>query len=156
MTGAVAAALLLCTSPAAAQRNHVRISNLADVPFGTIGNFSTDAVQTQDVCVYSNSATQGYRVTASGDGSGGAFVLSSGSDLLDYEVQWSSFPGQSSGLQLSPGVPLTGQTSSATQQFCNSGPVSSASLIVLIRSSAAVGATAGTYGGVLTLIIGVE
>lgn len=149
-------ALLLCAWPAQAQPAHVRVSNLSDVPFGTISNFSSDAVQTQDICVFSNSPNSGYRVTASGSGIGGAFALGPGSNGLQYEVQWNSSPGQSSGAPMSPGVPLAGLTSSATQQFCNSGPPSSASLIVVVRSSAASSVTAGEYSGTLTLIVGAE
>jgi hypothetical protein len=59
-------------------------------------------------------------------------------------------------VQLSPNVPLTGQTSTATQQTCNSGPATSASLIVVLRSTALSSATAGTYNGAVTLLVGPE
>jgi hypothetical protein len=95
-------------------------------------------------------------VTATGTGPGGAFQLSSGALALPFEVQWSSSSGQSSGVQLSPNVPLTGQTSTATQQTCNSGPATSASLIVVLRSTALSSATAGTYNGAVTLLVGPE
>ena len=75
---------------------------------------------------------------------------------MAYDVQWSGSPGQSSGAQLTPNVPLTGQVSTASQQTCNNGPVSSASLIVILRSAALSSATAGTYNGTLTLLVGAE
>lgn len=153
---AAAFALLTCPSPALAQRGSVRISNLADVPFGTINNLAIDSTRTQNLCVFSGGGTPNYRVTAFGDGGGGAFTLSSGSDVLDYEVQWSESPGQSSGTVLSPNAPLAGLATSASHPFCSSGPSSSASLIVLIRSSALGEATAGNYSGTLTIIIGAE
>lgn len=153
---AAALAFLACAPPALAQSGSVRITNLADVPFGTISNLGIDSTRSQNLCVFSSGATPNYRVTAFGDGSGGAFTLSSGIDVLDYEVQWSDSSGQSSGAALSPNVPLTGQISSASHPFCNTGPASSASLILLIRSAAFGSVTAGTYSGTLTIIVGAE
>jgi hypothetical protein len=143
-------------SPASAASNKVRISGLADVAFGTIANITVDAIRSQNVCVYSGSATSGYNVTASGTGPGGNFVLSSGSLSLPFEVQWSGTSAQTSGSQLNPNVPLTGQISSATQQSCKSGPATSASLIVILRSTALSSTTAGIYNGTLTLVVGPE
>ena len=148
-------ASLALASPAGAA-NKARITGLTDVAFGTIANLTVDAIQTQNICVYSSSATSGYNVTASGTGSGGNFELSSGSLSLPFEVQWSPTSGQNSGSQLNPNVPLTGQISSANQQSCNAGPASSASLIVILRSSALSSATASTYNGTLTLVVGPE
>lgn len=129
---------------------------MSDVTFGTIANLSVDAINSQSVCVYSTSAASGYNVTASGNGPSGAFQLLSGAQALPFEVQWSGTSGQTSGIQLSPNVPLTGQVSIASQQTCNSGPASSASLVVILRSSALTSATAGTYSGTLTLLVGPE
>lgn len=151
-----ALASLALASPADAANDKTRITGLTDVAFGAIANISVDAIQTQNICVYSNSATSGYNVTASGTGPGGNFQLLSGSLSLPFEVQWSATSGQSSGTQLNPNVPLTGQISSANQQSCNSGPASSASLVVILRSSALSSATAGTYNGTLTLLVGPE
>ena len=139
-----------------AASNKVRISSLNDVTFGTLSDLSSDAAQSQSLCLYSDTATSGYNVTASGGGPGGAFELTSGLSSLAYEVQWSSSSGRSSGVQLSPNVPLTGQTSSASHQVCSNGPATSASLIVLLRSTSLSSATAGTYSGTLTLLVGAE
>jgi hypothetical protein len=149
--------LLLPASPAlAAANDKVRITGLSDVAFGTIANFGVDAVRSESVCLYSNSVANGYNVTAIGTGPGGAFQASSGTLALPFEVQWSSSAGQSSGAGLSPNIPPTGQISTATQQTCNSGPATSASLIVILRSTALSSATAGTYNGSVTLLIGPE
>jgi hypothetical protein len=142
--------------PASAQSNNVRITQLSDVAFGSIANLGADSVRTQNVCVFAHTASSGYRVTASGSAPGGAFALSSGASLLDYEVQWNSSAGQSSGLTLSANVSLTGQISTATHQVCNNGPSSSASLIIVLRSAALTNARAGSYSGTLTLLIGPE
>ena len=152
---AVAAAASLCAAPATAQ--NVRLSNLADVDFSVINNLGLDSSRSQDVCAYSQSATNGYNVRASGSGGSGAFTLSNGaSGTLDYEVRWNASAGSPSGTLLSPNVPLTGLTSTATQNQCKNGPANSASLIVVIRSAAATAATAGSYTGTLTLVIAPE
>jgi hypothetical protein len=152
----LALACMLPFSQAHAASDKVRITGLSDIAFGSIANLGTDAVRSQSLCLYSSSTTNGYNVTASGTGSGGAFELNSGGLSLPIEVQWSGSAGQSSGAQLSPNVPLTGQVSSATQQACSSGPASSASLIVVLRSTALSRATAGTYSGSITLLVGPE
>jgi hypothetical protein len=134
----------------------VRITKLSDVSFGTLNNLEADAVLSQNVCVYANSANNGYHVSASGSGAGGAFTLAAASGRLDYEVQWSQISGQSTGVQLFPNAALTGQTTSAKQQTCNSGAPTTASLIIALRAAALSNASAGSYTGTLTLVIGPE
>jgi hypothetical protein len=153
---AASALLAMYAAPAAAQSNKVNISNLSDVVFGSLANVGVDAVNSQSICVYSSTATNGYQVTATGSGSGNAFAMSSGLSTLPYDVQWNASAGQSSGTQLTAGATLTGQISSANQKTCNSGPANSASLIVILRSSALSKASAGDYSGTLTLLIGPE
>lgn len=151
-----AASLLLSTAPLEAASNKVRISSLSDVAFGTLANLNIDAIQSQSICVYADTNTNGYNVTGIGTGPGGAFQLSSGAASMPFDVLWNSSPSQSSGTQLTPNVPLTGQVSGATHQTCSNGPSTSASLVVALRSAALTSATAGTYSGTLTLIIGPE
>lgn len=146
----------LVATPSFAASNKVRIGNVSDVSFGTIANLGVDAVAAQSICLYSDTATNGYNITASGTGPAGAFALTSGTASLPYDVQWSSSAAQSTGTQLTANVPLTGQVSSATQQSCTNGPASSASLIVVLRSAALSSAAAGTYSGTLTLLVGPE
>lgn len=156
---AIAIALSLVSvvaGPSFAASNKVRIGNVNDVSFGTIANLGVDAVVSQSVCLYSDTNTRGYNVTASGTGPAGAFALSSGTASLPYDVQWSSSAAQPAGTQLTANVPLTGQVSAAVQQTCTSGPASSASLIVVLRSAALSSASAGTYSGTLTLLVGPE
>lgn len=135
----------------------VRISGLSDVAFGTITSSAADAVRSQSICLYAKAPpTNNYRITASGSGSGGAFYLSSGTDALPYEVHWSNSPGQSNGIQLSPNVPLPGQPNSASNDDCSKGPATTASLIVILRSTALAAAIAGSYNGSLTLLVAPE
>ena len=153
---AAAVAMLFAPAPLAAQSNNVRITQLSDVAFGSLANLGVDASAAQNICVFAQTSGNRYRVAATGSAPGGAFALTSGSDLLNYEVQWNAASGQSSGLQLSPSVALTGLISAATQQSCNSGPATSASLILLLRSTALQSAKAGSYAGTLTLVIGAD
>jgi hypothetical protein len=146
---------VVCGSPADAQSNNVRITGLSDVPLGSLGAAS-DTKLAQNVCAFSGTATKGYRVTASGSGSGGAFTLANGGSTLGYEVQWNGSSGQSTGSNLGANVALGGFTSAATQQQCNTGPTTSASLIVIVRAAEAASATGGNYAGSLTLVIGPE
>ena len=155
--GAICAfALLVGAGTANGASNKVRITGISDVPFGTIGNLSVDAVQSQSLCLYANTDTNGYNITATGIGPGGGFELTSGSQPLSFDVAWSSSAGQSSGTAVTPNVPLTGQVSDATTQSCSSGPATSASLVIILRAAALSSATAGTYNGTLTLVVGPE
>jgi len=149
-----ACGVALCGSPAGAQSNNVRVTGLTDVAFGSLTD--GDVVRAQNLCAFSSTSTKGYRVTASGSGSSGAFTLANGGSTLAYEVQWNKLTGQTAGTSLSPNVALTGQTSAATQQQCNSGPATSASLILIVRGTSAGAAAGGNYSGTLTLLIGPE
>ena len=135
----------------------VRISKLTDVNL-TNSDPSADAVNAQNVCVWSNTATRGYRVTATGSGSSNAFALVSGTlPEVPYSVEWAGTSGLSAGSALSTTVPLTGLTSSATRADCSSGPADSASLIVRIGAPELQSMPASTsYSGTLTLVVAPE
>ena len=171
-----AAALLLSAGPAAASTQgsfgatstgsvtinasvpgRVRISGLSDVTFNNVDP-SVNASNAQNVCVWSNTSTRGYSITATGSGAGNAFTLSSGALApVPYTVQWAQTSGQTSGTSLLASTTLTGQTSSATNNDCSAGPASSASLVVSVASSSLQGMTAGvTYNGTLTLVVAPE
>jgi hypothetical protein len=108
--------------------------------------------------VWSNTATRGYRVTATGSGAANAFTLANGAlPAVPYTVEWSGTSGQSIGTSLTTGSVLAGQTSSATVQDCSAGPASSASLIVRVGSSALQAMPAATtFTGTLTLVVAPE
>lgn len=148
----IAALAAVLGSPAEAA-DKVQISGLSDISFGTLTNFGVDAIRSQSICVFAKSSVDNYKVTATGSGAGGAFLLSSGSDKLPYEVQWSSASGQTTGTSLTAGVPLGAQHSTATRDICDKGPPTTASLIVVLRSAAISSAITGTYTGTLTLLI---
>jgi hypothetical protein len=135
----------------------VRISGLTDVDL-TNSDPSVDAQVAQDICVWSNTATRGYRVTAMGSGSANSFTLANGAlPVVPYAVEWAGSSGQTTGASLTTGTPLTGLTSSATNSSCASGPASSASLIVKIGSPDLQAMPATTnFTGTLTLVVAPE
>jgi len=137
----------------------VQISGLSDFAFGTLDP-STAASSSKNVCVWSNTGTKGYNITATGDGggTGNAFKLSNGSTTVDYGVAWAGTSGASSGTALTTNAAATGFTSTATSPTCASGASSTASLIVNFSTAqmqAAVG-SATAYTGTLTLVVAPE
>lgn len=154
---------LLCLALWATQAragDEVRISRLSDVAFGSIANFSTDYVRAQDICLYAKSPpANAYRITASGSGTGGAFLLEAGGSTLPFEVQWADTPGQANGAQLVPNQPTIGQHSTAgagDPGDCSKDGAATASLIVVLRSTAIAAAISGNYTGTLTLLVAPE
>lgn len=141
-------------SPARAA-DKARLTGLSDVSFGLIAG-TADQASSQSVCAYSTSVTSGYSVTAVGSGNGGAFTLSTGAATMAYDVLWADTANQTGGTQLVAGTATSGFTSSASQQTCNSGPASSASLSVVIRSATLLSAPAGAYSGTLQVTIAPE
>lgn len=135
----------------------VRISGLSDVTFSNVDP-SANASNAQNVCVWSNTNTRGYTITATGSGSANAFTLASGGlPAVPYSVEWASNSGQTNGTSLTAGSTLSGQTSTAINSDCSAGPSASASLIVSIGSSTLQSMTAGvTYNGTLTLVVAPE
>ena len=135
----------------------VRISGLSDVTFSSVDP-SINATDAQNVCVWSNTSTRGYSITATGSGTAGAFTLASGAlPVAPYTVQWAASSGQTSGTSLSAATALTGQTSSAINSDCSAGPSASASLVVSMSSATLQGMSAGvTYNGTLTLVVAPE
>ena len=136
--------------------NRVQLTGLSDV-FFLNQDPATAALNAQSVCVWSNTSTKGYNVTASGSGAASAFSLSNGALTVPYTVEWSGTSGQTSGATLSAGSAVTGLTSAATNATCSSGASSSASLIVKISTaSLQTMQAATTYTGTLTLVVAPE
>ncbi len=135
----------------------VRISGLTDVAFNN-ADPSSAASNAQNVCVWSNTSTRGYSITASGSGSASAFTLSDGTNpAVPYSVEWAGSTGATSGTSLTTGAALSGLTSTAVNSDCSAGPPSSASLIVTMASSTLQSMAAGVnYTGILTLVVAPE
>jgi hypothetical protein len=142
------------SAPALGQR--VRVSGVTDLSFGLLAGFQSDQRQSQSICVYSNGQSSGYSISAWGSGSAGSFELSNGLNTLHYDVEWSPVSGQTTGTNITPNVPLPGQVSGAGHQVCNTGPATSASLIVVLRGVDLAQAREGNYTGSLSLLISAE
>jgi hypothetical protein len=131
----------------------VQISGLSDFTFGTLDP-ATAASTPESVCVWSNTTTKGYSITATGSGASSAFTLSNGTTTLGYGVEWAGTSGQSTGTTLTTNV-ASSFTSAAANPSCSSGAAMSASLIVGFTTAqlqAAVG-SATAYTGTLTLLV---
>lgn len=136
--------------------NRVQLSKLTDVSFAN-QDPAVAASNAQNVCVWSNTSTKGYNVTATGSGAANAFTLANGALTVPYSVEWAGSSGQTSGSALSTGTALTGLTSTATNLNCASGPATSASLIVKISTTNLQSMQAATtYTGTLTLVVAPE
>jgi hypothetical protein len=133
--------------------NRARITGLTDVSF--LNQDPTIAASSaQDVCVWSNTATKGYTITATGNGTGSAFTLSNGTTTVPYSVEWAASSGQTSGTALTAGTASAGLTSTAVNQTCSSAPAASATLLVKMTTANLGTMTAGSnYTGTLTLVV---
>ena len=152
---AVLAALVAAAPCSAAS---VQITGLQDAAFTSLDPL-VDATRAQSICVFSNTVTRGYNVTARGSGAASAFTLSAGgsSPTLPYTVQWSPTAGSTSGTALAVGATLIGQKSTATNTACKTGVTASASLILILRTSDLQAALSGvSYSGTLSLTIAPE
>lgn len=136
--------------------NRVQLSGLSDIAF-TNQDPAADASNAQNVCVWSNTSTRGYNVTASGSGAGSAFTLANAALTVPYTVEWTGSSGQTSGTLLAPGTALAGLVSGASNATCSAGADESASLIVKISSASLQGMqAAANYTGTLTLVVAPE
>ena len=130
--------------------SRARITGLADVAF-TNQDPAVAASNAQNVCIWSNTATKGYTITATGDA---GFTLSNGATTVPYSVQWAASSGQTSGTALTSGTASASLTTTAVNQTCSAAPATTASLIVGISTSDLSTMAAGTsYTGTLTLVV---
>lgn len=131
--------------------NRARITNLSDI---TISNQdpNTAVNSAQNVCVWSNTSTKNYKITATGSGTSNAFTLANSSLTVPYSVEWAASTGQTSGTALTAGTISSAFTSGATNQTCTAG--NSASLIVNMTTDDLGGMQSQTnYTGTLTLVV---
>ncbi len=137
--------------------SRVQITGLSNV---TLNNSDPSllASNAQNVCVWSNTSTKGYNITASGSGTANAFTIASAAlPVVPYSVEWSGSSGAVSGTGLSVATALTGLTSTATKATCTSGPATTSSLIVKIAAVDLQSMVASAaYTGILTLVVAPE
>lgn len=132
----------------------VSSATFAPIAFGNVASLYSDLVNSQSICAFGSLLTQGYSVLASGSGDGGAFTITNGTSTIPYEVQWAQIGNASAGTLIQPNVSLPNQYEANLLQGvgCLLG-AKSATSIVIVRASSLQQATAGTYNGVLTIIL---
>ncbi len=113
--------------------NRAQITGLTDISFSAVDP-ATAATSSQSDCVWSNTATKGYSITATGSGTSGAFTLANSA--------------------LTAGTALGGLTTTAANPTCSTGAATTSSLIVSISAPNLQGMAAGaSYTGTLTLLV---
>lgn len=130
-----------------------RISGIGDISFPSYighGNVS----QSDDVCVWTNAASGGYKVTAHGSGTSSAFVVSKQGDAtktIPYSVSWTTSAGT---ISLTANV-TSGDLSGANtvSSSCASGPATPATYSISMLESDILQVPAGSYSGIVTLVI---
>lgn len=133
--------------------NRAQITGLTDVTFTNVdpANAATSA---QSDCVWSNTLTKGYSITATGSGASGAFTLANGALSVPYTVQWAASSGQTSGSALTAATALGGLTSTAITPTCSTAPNTTSSLVVTIPAVNLQSMVSSTsYTGTLTLLV---
>ncbi len=129
-----------------------RISGLKDIDFG-LADPAQGARASEDICVWSNSATGAYTITASGGGAGGAFELADGEQALAYTVEWAPRPGQIAGDRLESGTTRTNLLAAATRSDCDSGMGTASLAVAVDPAQFAAAEPSARYTGSLTLIV---
>ena len=129
----------------------VVIRNIQDPNTGTFDG-TTDVSLNDNVCVGSNTANNGYSITAtSTNGAGGNFQLNGATDTVLYNVAWADQAGQTSGTAL---------TSGTVQNFANPTAGSNiacaadnATVVITVPAANLQAVTADTYTDTLTLTV---
>lgn len=131
--------------------NVIRVSSIDDFIFGThTGLAATSPSLTDDICVYRNS-NGNYQVTASGNGVGGAFSLSNGINNIAYSAQWDDGSGFT---PLQANTALNNQSNVFNSSIdCNAGGANNARLKIDINNSELQSVTAGSYQGIITIMV---
>ena len=126
-----------------------RISGLTDIAL--VDQDPTRAASgSRDVCIWSNTSSQTYTVTANGSGPGGDFLLSNGARKVPYAIRWNARGAET---RLTNGVTSMMLVSAATEQACASEP-GTARLTVEVEPADLKTMEPGVaYVGTLTLIV---
>ncbi|MGE0754246.1 MAG: hypothetical protein AB7L92_03700 [Alphaproteobacteria bacterium] len=147
-------ALLCCFLPmqvfAAAA---MRITSIDDFNLGSWGIGDPAISEYSDICIYGLNipALTSYAITISSTPSG--YRLQSGANFIAYGLHWEDNVLGGLGTQLTDGVKLDGQTNlNILSQTCAIGGPN-ARLTIQITQAEMTAALAGTYAGVITLLL---
>ena len=131
--------------------NRALITSLSDVTF-TNADPSVAASNSQGPCVWSNTSTRNYTITASGSGTSGAFTIASGGSVIPYSVGWANSANATSLTALTAGTASSALASNATNISC--GGSGNSTLKVTIGASDLQDMVAtNSYSGTLTLVV---
>jgi len=124
----------------------VRISGFTDLNLGSWAGMG-DLTDEMNLCVYnSDSLEPNYNITASG---GGSFVLESGANQVAYVP---AFKGSVGAYQdLTHGVAATFSEANHASDDCGGG--TNANLRITVTEAALSAARAGSYSGVITVLL---
>ncbi|MDC0359041.1 hypothetical protein OAO01_09515 [Oligoflexia bacterium] len=131
----------------------VKISHVANLTLPSWTGAPGSIATSDDLCIYTNDSAAVYRVTATGDGSGGAFEVS---DLLtntmSYKIRWNDQTGTTGNVELTSGSQSAQQSgANTTAQDCSGGD--NANVEILIENSELTLTPSGTFTGTLTLLV---
>lgn len=130
----------------------VQISGLTDLSFTTLDGLAS-AQAAENVCVWSNTATKAYKITATGNGASNAFTLGNGSNAaIPYSVSWANTTGATSGTSLVSGTASSSFTSAALLPACGGG-ASSTLLVGITAANQNTMVSDLSYTGTLTLLV---
>ena len=116
---------------------------------------SEAAAKPQRLCVWSNTSSPRYSVTAfSGATSGNFSLVNAAGDRLPFTVEWADRAEASSGAKLEAGSPLTGLSATAGAG-CSGRAAANASLIVRVADQQKP-AEPKPYAGTLVLVLAPE
>lgn len=134
----------------------IKISGVGNLGF-TYGYGGGSIAQSDGVCIYTNEGNGRYKVTGSGEGTGGSYVVKNTANTaftLGFSVSWSSSTDTASAVELAAGTSgsLTGRLGADTgDQSCSGG--NNAAFVVTFIESAFAGKPAGVYQGKLVLLV---
>lgn len=131
----------------------ISLSQLTSINLGTYDGVNP-LTGSDTVCVYRN-VSGSYGIRATGQGTGGAFVLVNGGSQVAFSATWNDGTGAAT---LSPGVLLSGRTNvNTTSLDCSAGTANNATLGISVSAANLNAASAtGLHTGVLTLTVEVQ
>jgi len=131
--------------------NLVRVSNLNDINLGTFAGGGGGLAGTDTFCVYRNGAGN-YNINMTGDGTANAFTLANGANTVPYTVD---FVNGATTTAMNTGTGLAGQTGANTVSDTCAG-VDNVSVNISVSNADLSSSPAGTYSGVLTMVVAPE
>ena len=132
----------------------IQISGVSDLELGTWTDVNTNLEKGAEVCIYTNLSSAGYQVTASGDGTGGAFEMTdSGSGAtIPFSLEWNDEATPTGATALTAGSALSGQNgANTTSQNCGGG--TNAYIKASIGAPELIEAESGDYQGTVSILV---